>query len=153
MFSWCLKWETWVWLSSRPRSVPVPCGLLVLHHSSQQSVVGFVGSPFRSTNVHGFIFGPGSLGIGVLRVPHSVGMLLGLTSPVRGMCSVTQPAQQSCCWGAWSTPAVFTWWFAKARGSVSSSCAGLRGALCLLTSCWERELSWSVFSALAAGGG
>lgn len=55
----------------RQHSVPVPCGLQVLHHSSQQSGVGIVGYKFRSTNVHGFIFGPRSLEIGVLHVPYS----------------------------------------------------------------------------------
>lgn len=81
----------------RQHSVPVPCGLQVLHHSSQQSGVGIVGYKFRSTNVHGFIFGPRSLEIGALHVPYSVRMLKcfliraagDLRPTVKGMCSVT----------------------------------------------------------------
>lgn len=83
-----------MWLS---HSVPVPCGLQVLHHPSQQSGVGIVGYKFRSTNVHEFIFGPRNLEIGAPHVPHSVRMLQSfliraagdLGPSVRGLCSVT----------------------------------------------------------------
>lgn len=48
--------------SQRQHRVPVPCGLKVFHHHNK--VVGIVGYKFRSTNVHGFIFGLRHLEIG-----------------------------------------------------------------------------------------
>lgn len=141
-----------MWLS---HSVPVPCGLQVLHHPSQQSGVGIVGYKFRSTNVHEFIFGPRSLEIGAPHVPHSVRMLQSFLMSCWGLGSLCvrtvfcNLAEQSRCWSSWSGLAIFRWWFGKTWISVSFSSVVLWGRLCRLTGCWVNEVSRCVSSSLA----